>query len=469
MQNNNTEFNGDLATSNQVVSPGFNLIKGVPYLCRGKQIISQNNTISAISTCNYEIQTLDPKDSLHMFNNFYDLMPSLTPLLLTTSMLAGIKPLLVYLGYVPSMVYALVAPSGHLKTSLVHKFCMELNDFDIQFMSFASRLNTDKLEKKLKMLEGLCFLVDDVHEQHSSYAKNAIKDKLDRVIHLGSDIEHGATVFITAESLNNLLIFSALDRIVEIHIPCMSGNELQILKNSLARLNPLHLNYIKKQFIQVLLNNYSEVEQHIKSFFLNIIFNEKYDLTLRLSRHHSFVKLTNELIWKYLFPNQKELSKTFSDHLDQILNENKIRQEKLLIGSKSNSCDYVVEFYQMLQKEYLHMQNTDVFGKINFNKSYYSHNNKYYITSTAIIMGMSEYLGRYVPFMDVISALDSAGLLVHDSENKRSVHIPGISTKKRAYCINVDLLNTYLSYQGIDINNNNTVPLKKGRRRGLRW
>ena len=111
-----------------LVSPGFHLIQGMPVISMGGHVITPDNkddTIKITATSKLEIKPEKTKN-LQAIKNCINFMPGVTELLFYAALLGAVKPLLNFLGVITDFIIAIIAPSGHLKTTLTRLYALWL-------------------------------------------------------------------------------------------------------------------------------------------------------------------------------------------------------------------------------------------------------------------------------------------------------------------------------------------------------
>lgn len=83
---------------------------------------------------------------------------------------------------------------------------------------------------QINHMQGLNFLMDDLHNVYGSQAKNRQSDRLDKLARHICTNPTGANVIITGENMTNIAIFSAYDRMFQVTVPQISSDILQDMK-----------------------------------------------------------------------------------------------------------------------------------------------------------------------------------------------------------------------------------------------
>lgn len=220
-----------------VASPGFYIKDGVPIMIMGNQAMlptKEEGKFTVISSSASLMKHIDSMDLKQEISNYINFMPKVTVVLFYAALLGAIKPLLNHLAVKTDFIIGIVAPSGHLKTSLTRLYTKWLVDEDELEISFDDSIRSDILQKRIKQAAGQNFLIDDLHKKSSIYDQNRYKERLDKAVRTVSKVGNSALIFITAESLKGSTIFSSHDRILQIKIPRMDSEELSIYKMSMA-------------------------------------------------------------------------------------------------------------------------------------------------------------------------------------------------------------------------------------------
>lgn len=110
-------------------------------------------------------------------------------------------------GNIPGFVTALIAPSGHLKTTLARIYTQWTVTTSNLETLFDDRISNDKLTKNIYLAVGLNYLIDDYHKKNREYDKRKYRDRLDAVTRIASENKMAAMIFITAESIEEKAFF----------------------------------------------------------------------------------------------------------------------------------------------------------------------------------------------------------------------------------------------------------------------
>ena len=140
---------------------GLQTVCGVPVYVAGEHIfcygelpatyeVATRNTMQPVR---YE----DRKEILKLCRPYFGLMPGTSELLFYGSLFAVVKPFLSQLRILCGFLLSLVAPPGHLKTTLVRNYALWLNRKGLQETSFCSRQRDQHILNDLNRLSGQNF------------------------------------------------------------------------------------------------------------------------------------------------------------------------------------------------------------------------------------------------------------------------------------------------------------------------
>lgn len=340
-------------------------------------------------------------------------MPGVTEILFYASLFAVVRPFLWQTQRKPEFITVLVGPSGHLKTSLVRKYAFWLSDSQLQEISFRSGMSVSSMRKRAMMLEGQNMLVDDLHKAYAKYTNDSQKEHLDSLVRLASSQENCANIFVTAESIKDMAIFSAQDRMLQIKINGMKSDELNSYKRRIGSIPNDVMTGIAQAFAEKLTMNYENIIKKVSNepFFT---WNSTNEVTTRIDYHGYFIKLTEELFCEYMCGGSKKVS--HHKELIEALEKNKEEQQKVLkeIRREEEPVDVLVALNDIFKTPSI-LSGMAKNGYIPNGKNYCLYNNNIYLTKEALTYGLFIYLGHDFSLNTVIRELRDSGVLGMDA------------------------------------------------------
>lgn len=292
-------------------------------------------------------------------------------------------------------------------------------------------------------IPGQNFLVDDLHEIKTSYAAAKQCEKLDNLVHHSDKNINSANVIITGETMEKMGIFSCKDRILQIKVPRMESKELQEIKKKMSLLSDDYMAGLAVAFQQELMKNYMKVCQTIKQYMTENLDKTGMNYDTRTYHHMTFIKLTEKLFRKYMCNDLSDLSG--KQELNKAIERNYQIQQRELQWERQEECDndYVRDVYLMLcgGNRYLEVVTNKIMYCPN-NANFYMHENKSYVTRTALVNGMNKYYKHAVSWKKIVDALHEAGVLDEDDKVRTKKFVD-----KRHYVILMDMIEDYLKFQ----------------------
>jgi len=372
----------------------------------------------------------------HDAKKYIQLVPDVTPILFYGSLLGVLKPILASLDENANFVITVIGSKGHLKTSLVTLYALWL-DGGIQKIDFISSSKMQDIEHKISMFAGQNLLLDDLHDTKSSYKKNRMKDRLDTVTRIISNNINNTNVFVTGESIKDMAIVSTRDRMLEIYMPKMNGEQLSILKKNKDNLSESFMAELAVSFVTELIKNYDKVVMDIKRFSSLYMPLECLDSSTRIPSHIKYIQMTEFLYTKYFCAGDEGLS--CKNDLDRALEKQTKNQEKELMEQEAEAEeDYVSVFHNMTESGEINLE-TDRNLYCPGSDSALIFNKKIYITGTALQAAFTRHYKRFIPRKLITDAFHNVGILEEDT---------GTRTKKfdgtRHYVISISMLNLYI-------------------------
>lgn len=422
------------------VVPGFYELDDGPIFVLGDSVIGNPSirlhvTGLSIKKTNLSKFCYDPST----IKKYISLIPGVTEILFYSSLLAIVKPILKSMGIKVDFVTAIIGPSGHLKTSIVRKYALWLENNQEQEISFSDGSRRPDILKRIDYLEGLNFLADDLHKVAGSQENQRQSNRLDTIVRHLNEKTDCANVMVTGESVDELGIFSSRDRILQITVPRMTDIELGEIKNKFGGLSSDYMAEFAMYFAKKLMDNYDELIDKIPPILEEIEKKQRVNSnSVRIYNHARFIYLVEILVRKYCFGNDVEISG--KNALDNAIAKSvAIQQKQLMVLRKQDEPrDIVCDVLNMLNDSQCI---TAIIDKTEYCPSlncYYIHNNTIYITSAALQNGLVKKYKRIYSIKKVSDALHNAGVLEEDVDS-RSKKTGG----KRHYCINVEMLELY--------------------------
>lgn len=356
-----------------------------------------------------EMKSFLPKEAKKMIT----FMPGVTEMVFYASLFAVVRSFLWQSRRKPEFITVLVAPSGHLKTSLVRKYSFWLCDSQLQEISFRSGMSVSAMRKRAIMLKGQNLLVDDLHKAYARYTNDSQREHLDYLVRLASSQEDCANIFVTAESIKDMAIFSAHDRMLQIKIDKMNSEKLNSYKRKINSIPDGLMAGIAKEFAIRLTKNYEEVIKRLNNENF-IIWDSADEVATRIDYHDYFIKLTEKLYCEYMCDGEQELS--CHKELIEALEKNKKEQQRVLKEIKRG--EEPIDFLVVLNEIF---NDTDILlgmSKDEYEpngKNFCVYNHRFYLTKEALIYALSSYLERSFSLNTVVKELKNHGILEMDS------------------------------------------------------
>lgn len=375
---------------------------------------------------------------------YINLLPGVSEIVFYGSLLGAIKPIICNVcqtldeGIKLDFAISLIGPSGHLKTSMVRKYALWLEDSEMQEVSFRDYRRNSSIIAMIDSLSGQNFLIDDLHEAKAFDVSTRQQEKLDALVrHIGSH-KNSANIFVTGETMEKMGIFSCKDRLLQIKIPRMDSEELKVLKRNIGLLPTGYMGRLAALFLESLMKDYDKVQKTIQEYI-----KQNQNLDKEGVRHDTrtydcgiFIRLTEELLRKYMCKGLSDVSRTRD--LDEALNKNYMIQQKEL--QREQDVDYAIDVYTMLtmNDECLSAVTDKMKYSPQETDKYFWKDNKAYITKKALVNGMTRYYGKFVSWKNIIDDLDKKALLEEDIDKRSKKFM-----EARHYVISIDALRKY--------------------------
>ncbi len=440
-----------------IAAPGFYMNNEIPFMVMGNRAImpkDKDGTFTVKSSSDFRMKEEKIFSQEVKIKEYINFMPRVTVILFYAALLGAIKPILNQLSVITDFIIGVVAPSGHLKTSLTRIYTKWLQDEEELEISFDDTIRSDILQRKIAQNAGQNFLIDDLHRKASNYDQNKFKERLDKAARMVSKVGNSALIFITAESLRGEAIFSGYDRILQIRIPKMSSEELESYKNKMSNLTLSGMSEIAVRFVQKLIDNYEDVKITVEKYTKNSILNNhrpKFEMpkwcngSTRIGNQIRVLYLVEDLFCQYMCGSDTILSGR--SQLREALEESgKIQVMQLeQVRYKEEDKDLLEVLHEIILEG---AECKDI--KIVLNQEEYSEDEEmalskedaFYIRGPLLINVLMCRMGRVVTLKEISDRLHNAGVLEEEwgeKVNKRTKQYKN----KRHYVINKSLLDRY--------------------------
>lgn len=428
-------------------APGYYILNGKPVMVIADEFFGLTGMQETVeSICKYKwLPKVEYSNDI--IRKYIEFMPGVTEVLFYSALSAIIQPVLIDTGKIPGFVTALIAPSGHLKTTLARIYTQWTSSASELEILFDDRISNDKLSKDIYSAVGLGYLIDDYHKKSREYDKRKYRDRLDTVTRIASENKMAAMIFITAESIEGESIFSEQDRLLDIYIPRMDM-ELAEYKKKLVTLKREEMSSIAQAFAEAVMRDVQRTKTLICSFIQNYQVPEWVDVTTRLG-HHIMIILLTEYLFRMLVCEEHDSISNLSN-LEKALEVNGKKQTKelKLLRNKENDRSYILEIFEVLKNRGeddpdIHItRNSDQYDEDEPGSAYLDPSKKVcYVTSNNLADILRKRMGHVVSIRKVSEELHDLGVLIEDKD-KRSVKF----RKKRHYLIDYTALKNVCSY-----------------------
>lgn len=368
------------------------------------------------------IQYTNRKELLSFCDSYRNLLPGVTEILFYGSLFAIVKPFLAQLMIPNGFLLSLVAPSGHLKTTLVRTYALWFQEKSELEVGFYSRQRDQTILNTLDSLSGQNFLVDDLHKIKNANEKRRQEHRLDIISRYVNTKMDCANVILTGETMENMGIFSCIDRIFQIKMPKMDAKQIEELKKKLSALALALMPSVALEFASFLMNHYKESLDAIREFLQkNNIDNTVDGYATRIRRHALFLRMT-----EYLFERSFDVISTRTEKgtaLEIALEEQIHLQQMELqkIRSAEEKHDYIAEFYTIIKAEdkYIKLCATpSEYEVTNMEYACLLYKERIYITTSSIKNAFYKYYGKYIAPKQVIDVFHKEGILEEEPASK---------------------------------------------------
>lgn len=426
------------------ISPGFHLIEGKPVVAMGNYIVTPDNMDSNIKTAAasaFEMKTGD-NISCQIVKQCINFMPGITVILFYAALLGAIKPLLNSFGVITDFIIAVVAPSGHLKSTLTRLYALWLVQREAQEISFSDTIRNDKLQVKIEECAAQNFLIDDYHRTSKAYTQDKYRDRLDQATRIVSGSRNSANIFVTSESFKDISIFSAADRMLQIYIKRMTDEELSKYKSELSSIPDYAMSEIALGFVQELLNKFEQVKKDVADYLRDFRQPAWCKGSTRIGNQYRVLLLVEYLFCKYVYGNNPDISAKCK--LEEALQQQGERQLKQLnsLRQKDEERNILLALDEIIKEG---TKSKDI--KIFLARAQYSDQtgeqalldgNYFYITGNALQTCLMNHIGYPVSLRKVSDELHDAGVLIEDIDKRSKKFM-----SRRHYVIAVDALSRY--------------------------
>ncbi len=437
----------DLPVTNMLVAaPGFYMYKDKPILAMSDNIIKpQSFSTEVIPDSQMILKERKDIEMEKVVKKYFDFFPGVSELLFVLAMASVIQPILAYNNIPLGYVVAVEGASGSLKTTLT-RCVTDWYESHVNEISFDKSLPNKKLEQLLLSFAGGTFLIDDYHYKETAYDRNRFKQRIDLITRIASGKNAAAGIFITAESLKDATIFSALDRMLVIKVPILEATQLTQLKDKIGSLDASEIVSIASEFARRIINDYDNASEMIDQFWNEYEMPEWIDNATRVGYHVKVVSLVFKLFKHYCMNESctDEMDSNFNNVIEanskeQIRELNRLRRkEKRLpeimavykLVQEGRNCKTIKVFSS--QSDYTNDNGPD--GK---KALYEKYKGLYYINRNALGTVMTSLYGEKVSITGISDALHDAGILVEDTD-ARTKKI----AEKRHYVIDCSVLET---------------------------
>lgn len=344
-------------------------------------------------------------------------LPGVTEPVFYSSFIPILAPFLEKLNLAPDFVTVLIGKSGSMKTSIIRKYALWLERPELQEINFQSSNKMPDILSRIDELSGMNFLMDDLHTLYGTQAKNQQRDRLDKLTRHICSNPQCANVFITGESMTDMSIFSAHDRMFQISIDHIPPEMLQTLKQKINTLPDSFMAQLALEFARRLISDYENVMAKIHEFFANYKPFGYENPSTRISRHIQILRLVEYLYRIYICGNNDKLS--CKDAFEKALSKNAAYQQKILLQQRRDEepVNYVKAVYECLTANDRYITIITTVHNYQPSENVCLLENGYiYITSAALINSLINYLEIPVRLTDVSKALKNAGVLDCDQD-----------------------------------------------------
>lgn len=438
---------------------GLYFVENKPVLVLGDVIISDINDkrIHFSTSEKLTVKRYIPsgKDMYGEINRMLGFMEEIYvgPILFYGTLFGAVKPIIagVCENTKSDFILALIAQSGHLKTTLARLYTnFSQYESDLE-MSFSDSKRNDFLKKEMQMLGGFTYTLDDYHAAQSPSERNKFRVRLDNITREVSGAHNACSVIITAESLHDEAIFSCMDRIVQIKIPHLTDNELLQYKSKVSMLNPTAMVGIAVQFLTAVIKDYDNLEETIQEFDEQFKAPEWITGSTRVGNQNRMLNLVEFMFRKYVCNGDMEIShyEAFQTALE---NQEKAQIKELEILQRKGSPIFYLEEIKgildeydqgvckdivIVEKEYEYDPENEGQALLTYSRDVLGQKHRpiLQITSKALDVALYNRLQQPINMKQVTDQMHHSNVLYEDSDSRTKK-----INNKRHYVIDVNTL-----------------------------
>lgn len=388
-----------------------------------------------------------------------EMLPGVSELMFYGSLYAIVKPFLNEVEIEGGFVNALVGPAGHLKTSLVRKYALWLENKVMQELGFHISIRNQTLLEMIEKMSGQNYLLDDLHPMPNRNDHIKQQQRLEAIVRHVNLKKTCANLFVTGESLADMGIFSCIDRTLQITIPSMSIVEIEGLKSRMSNLPDYFMRNIAFIFAKRLMQNYNQVLVDIEAFYERNknATTQNSGYATRIHRYALFYKLTRFLFCKYCndFERGENDKEAFENALEtQLAIQDKelqyiAKSEELARNrKKEEQSDYAMALFEIINKEESITLIHDVSQYFCHESTCCMKDGRVYFTSKALEYAFMRHYERHISIKDVVCQLQKQGIL--ETEPGSRGKQKNFKSKKH-YVISMRVLLYYLHSQNYSL------------------
>ena len=426
-----------------VLPPGIHLVEGFHIMIIADCVILPKNFpshISIESASKDKLRVGADKDSLkEKVRKYIMFEPKISVLLFFCSIYGMIKPILMSMEVNCDMLIALVAPSGHLKTTLVRLFALILKRNQDQEISFMDTMRNDILTNMIRSRAGLNFLIDDYHENSTPYTRRKYDERLNVATRVVSSAVSSAGVIITAEALKDSrnILFSSHDRIFKIQMPLQNAEKISQMKRKINELpDNDFLGDVVLSFSQALIDNYDEVKKKVGEHMKEDL-PSGFVQSTRTGNQYRVLSLVEKLFMQFFYGEDEEIDKIFNSYLE---NACKNQMEELCRRRNIENEPNAIELIHTIIQEgtnckELSIKCVESLYDASRDDTALISEGKLRITGVAFQNYMVRKLNHPVSLKRIVDQLEDVGALERDIDKRTKKYM-----NRRHYCINISVI-----------------------------
>ncbi len=345
-------------------------------------------------------------------SSYISFWPEVSEVIFYGALYGVLKPYMYHLGLISGFIFFLVAPMGHLKTSMARLYFLWGTKEEKLKSTFVEYVQNQKIIKNIKSCIGMCYLLDDLHPAATTNDKKKESQRLDVISRTVTENDDCGHVVMTGESIYDYGTLSCLDRILQINLPKLESEKLERKKREIQKLDSDFMPEVVRYFQQKLMGNFDQVIKDIQLFLedSNNVTCEEIDSSLRAATHAKYVMLTEYLFRKYCCDNDQNLS-GYINLKKAIGNNIKIQQRMMNQQRKDVERDYVKDLYSILNNKVITFVTLEEDYSVDNERTCFFKNNKFYITPNVLRYAFCQYLKRTVNLQKIVKSFDVAGIL----------------------------------------------------------